>query len=45
MVSEHVMKKDPERRKIVCATCGVPWPCETKQAEILAKIKQEAQQA
>ena len=41
-MSEHVMFKDTERRKIVCARCGVPWPCESKQAEILAKIKQEA---
>jgi len=41
-MSEHVMFKDTERRKIVCARCGVPWPCEAKQAEILAKIKLEA---
>ena len=38
-MSEHVMFKDPIRHKIVCAQCGVPWPCEPKQAEILAKIK------
>jgi hypothetical protein len=36
------MLKDLERHKIVCAKCGVPWPCEAKQAEILMKIKAEA---
>ena len=40
-MSGHVMLKDTLRRKIVCAKCGVPWPCAPKQAEILAKIKRD----
>jgi len=39
------MFKDPIRHKIVCLKCGVPWPCEAKQAEILAKIKRDKLEA
>ena len=41
-VSEHVMVKDLERRKLLCGKCGVPWPCAQKKEEILAQIKLEA---
>ena len=40
-MSEHVMLKDLERRKLTCAKCGVPWPCGPKKAEVLAKIKED----
>jgi len=42
-MSEHVMLRDYERRKLLCAKCGVPWPCGPKQQEILASIKRESQ--
>jgi hypothetical protein len=45
VASEHVMFKDSERRKIVCAKCGLPWPCQTKVDEILAKIKRDKLEA
>jgi len=41
-MSEHVMFKDVERHKIVCAKCGLPWPCQVKREEVMAKIRQEA---
>lgn len=44
-MSEHVMVKDLERRKLLCGKCGVPWPCAPKQQEILAQIKLEAKKA
>jgi hypothetical protein len=43
--TEHVMFKDPVRKKIVCAKCGLPWPCQTKVDEILAKIKRDKLEA
>ena len=44
-MSEHVMFKDTIRRKIVCAKCGLPWPCQDKVEEILAKIKRDKLEA
>jgi len=41
-MSEHVMLRDYERRKLLCGKCGLPWPCQDKADEILAKIKLEA---
>ena len=40
-MSEHVMFKDIERHKIVCALCKTPWPCVIKANEIMAKIRQQ----
>jgi transcription initiation factor TFIIIB Brf1 subunit/transcription initiation factor TFIIB len=40
-MSEHVMVKDHERRRLVCGKCGAPWPCGPKQQEILADIKEK----
>jgi hypothetical protein len=42
-MSEHVMLKDASRggTKIWCAKCGLPWPCQDKVEEILAKIKRD----
>lgn len=42
-VSEHVMVRDYERRLLLCAVCKTRWPCAPKAAEILAKIKQQAE--
>ena len=41
-MSEHIMVRDLERRQLLCAVCGVRWPCTVKVREILERIRVEA---
>jgi len=44
-MTKHTMFKDTYRKKIICAWCKVPWPCEPKKRQILNEIKRRKMEA